>query len=168
MQIATLDHRGRKGAPLYGVRTILRADAENLTDRQQAHLTRAFTAHDAHVEVQIAWQVAWQVAQDGRGLFHAATPTAGRAAAERLLRILPMCPIPEIRRLGRMLTQWAEPLLAYLDTGGASNGGTEAIIPRKRENPPGLIELHRRIARGFRNRTNYRQRCLPSAGGLTP
>jgi hypothetical protein len=37
--------------------------------------------------------------------------------------------------------------LAYFDTGRASNG-TEAIN--------GLIELHRRIARGFRNHGNYR------------
>ena len=156
VQHDTLGHRGRKGDPLYGIRTILRAARENLTDRQNARLTAAFSAHEQHVEVEIAWQVA----QDVRDLFHAPTPAAGRAAAERLLKVLPTCPIPEIRRLGRTLTQWTEPLLAYFDTGGASNGGTEAIN--------GLIELHRRIARGFRNRTNYRLRCLLIAGGLTP
>ncbi len=32
----------------------------------------------------------------------------------------------------------------------------------------GLIELARRIARGFRNRDNYRLRMLLVAGGLTP
>ncbi|MGL5826914.1 MAG: transposase, partial [Nocardioides sp.] len=30
----------------------------------------------------------------------------------------------------------------------------------------GLIELHRRIARGFRNRNNYRLRMLLIGGGL--
>ncbi len=30
----------------------------------------------------------------------------------------------------------------------------------------GLIELHRRIARGFRNRDNYRLRMLLIGGGL--
>ena len=49
--------------------------------------------------------------------------------------------------------------LAYFDTAGASNGGTEAVN--------GLIELHRRIARGFRNRDNYRLRMLLIGGGLT-
>jgi len=39
------------------------------------------------------------------------------------------------------------------------NGGTEAIN--------GLIELHRRVARGFRNRENYRLRMLLIGGGLT-
>jgi hypothetical protein len=48
--------------------------------------------------------------------------------------------------------------LAYFDTGRASNGGTEAIN--------GLIELHRRIARGFRNHDNYRLRMLLIGGGL--
>jgi len=47
----------------------------------------------------------------------------------------------------------------YFDTDGASNGGTEAIN--------GLIELHRRIARGFRNLENYRLRMLLIGGGLT-
>jgi len=156
VQQDTLGHRGRSGDPLYGIRTILRAGVENLTDKQQARLTSAFEAHEAHVEVEVAWQVA----QDVRALFHADTPAKGRAAAEQLLQILPTCPIPEIKRLGRTLKQWTEPLLAYFDTDGASNGGTEAMN--------GLIELHRRIARGFRNRDNYRLRCLLIAGGLTP
>ena len=42
--------------------------------------------------------------------------------------------------------------------GRASNGGTEAIN--------GPIELHRRIARGFRHRDNYRLRMLLIGGGL--
>ncbi|WP_385900453.1 transposase [Tessaracoccus sp. O5.2] len=41
--------------------------------------------------------------------------------------------------------QWKNAFLSYFDTGRASN--SEAIN--------GLIELHRRIARGFRNRGNY-------------
>ena len=156
VQQDTLGHRGRSGDPLYGIRTILRAGVENLTDKQQARLTSAFEAHEAHVEVEVDWQVA----QDVRALVHADTPAKGRAAAEQLMQILPTCPIPEIKRLGRTLKQWTEPLLAYFDTDGASNGGTEAMN--------GLIELHRRIARGFRNRDNYRLRCLLIAGGLTP
>ena len=54
--------------------------------------------------------------------------------------------------------QWADAFLGYFRTGGANNGGTEAVN--------GLIELHRRIARGFRNRENYRLRMLLVAGGL--
>jgi len=49
-------------------------------------------------------------------------------------------------------------VLAYFDTGGASNGGTEAVN--------GRVELGRRIARGFRNVDHYRLRMLLVAGGL--
>ena len=65
----------------------------------------------------------------------------------------------QIAKLGRTLKQWRDAFLAYFDTGRASNGGTESIN--------GLIELHRRIARGFRNRENYRLRMLLIGGGLT-
>ncbi len=32
----------------------------------------------------------------------------------------------------------------------------------------GIIELHRRLARGYRNCDNYRLRMLLAGGGLTP
>jgi len=50
-------------------------------------------------------------------------------------------------------------VLAYVTTGGASNGGTEAIN--------GLTELHRRVARPFPNPTNHRLRMLLTGGGLS-
>ena len=80
----------------------------------------------------------------------------GRKIAEQILDSFPTCPIPEIKRLGRTLKQWREAFLAYFDTGRSNNGGTEAIN--------GLIELHRRVARGFRNYDNYRLRMLLIGG----
>jgi Transposase len=50
-------------------------------------------------------------------------------------------------------------LLAYFTTGRANNGGTEAIH--------GITEVHRRIARGFRNPTNYRLWMILAAGRIT-
>ena len=61
-------------------------------------------------------------------------------------------------RSGRPAQSRRAAFLGYFDTDGASNGGTEAVN--------GLIELHRRIARGFRNRDNYRLRMLLIGGGL--
>jgi hypothetical protein len=55
----------------------------------------------------------------------------------------PTCSVAEVARLGRTLRAWRDQFLAYFITGRASNGGTEAIN--------GIIELRRRIARGFRN-----------------
>jgi len=147
-------HRGRSGDPLYGIRNLLRCGAERLTDKQTARLDTAIAADDRHDEVHIAWQCAQRV----RAVYHQADPTAGRRLAEQIVDGFPSCPIPEIARLGRTLKQWRNAFLAYFDTGRASNGGSEAIN--------GLIELHRRIARGFRNRDNYRLRMLLIGGGL--
>ena len=55
VQQDTTGHRGRKGDPLYGIRTILRAGAEKLTDKQKARLERAIVADPRHDEVHIAW-----------------------------------------------------------------------------------------------------------------
>ena len=93
-----------------------------------------------------------------REVFHQATPAQGRRLAAHLIESLPRCPIPEIARLGRTLRKWKDAFLAYFDTGGASNGPTEAIN--------GIIELGRRTARGYRNPTNYQLRMLLIAGGL--
>lgn len=76
--------------------------------------------------------------------------------AEKVLASFPTCPSPENKRLGKALEQWREAFPAYFDTGGASNGGTEAINS--------LIELHRRVACGFRNREHYRLRVVEARG----
>jgi transposase len=155
VQQETLGHRGRKGDPLYGIRNIGRAGAEHLSERQQARLAKAIAADERHDEVHVAWQVAQRL----RSASTADNLDAGRQIAEKLVAVLPSCPIPEIARLGKTLQRWSKPFLAYFTTGRANNGGTEAIN--------GLIELHRRIARGFRNRDNYRLRMLLIGGGLT-
>jgi transposase len=147
-------HRGRKDDPLYGIRMILRCGRERLTDKQRARLERAIWADERHDEVYVAWQCAQQL----RDAYRTENLAEGRRIAEQVLASLPTCPIPEIRRLGRTLKQWRAAFLAYFTTGRANNGGAEAIN--------GLIELHRRIARGFRNRDNYRLRMLLIGGGL--
>ncbi|MDT0196270.1 transposase, partial [Arthrobacter sp. AB6] len=86
-----------------------------------------------------------------------ARPERGRELVNEVIASFPSCPIPEMARLGRTLKQWKTAILAYFETNGASNGPTEAIN--------GVIETTRRIARGFRNFTNYRPRCLLAAGG---
>ena len=121
---------------------------------QQERLREASTADEAHISVEVAYLLTQQV----REVFHQATPAQGRHLAAHLIQRLPACPIPEIARLGRTLRKWKDTFLAYFDTGGASNGPTEAIN--------GIIELGRRTARGYRNPTNYQLRMLLIAGGL--
>ncbi|GAA2160182.1 hypothetical protein GCM10009826_26950 [Humibacillus xanthopallidus] len=148
-------HRGRKNDPLYRNRSILHAGAEHLTERQQFRLAAAIAADARHYEVWVAYQCAQQV----RSAYHQASHVEGRAVAEKNLDSFASCPIPEIAGFGRTLAQWRKAFLAYFTTGGANKGGTEAIN--------GLIELHRRVARGFRNRDNYRLRMLLIGGGLS-
>lgn len=156
VQQATKGHRGRRGDPLYGIRMLLRAGRENLTTKQWDRFEKALAANpDAHLEVYIAWSCA----QDLRAAYKHRDTAKGRKIAEKIIETFPSCPIPEIARLGRTLRQWRHAFLAYFDTGRSSNGGTEAIN--------GLIELHRRVARGFRNRENYRLRMLLIGGGLS-
>ena len=62
-------------------------------------------------------------------------------------------------QLGRTQRQWGREFVGYLDTGGASNGGPEAVN--------GRLEHLRGIALGFRNLDNYRLRMLLIGGGLT-
>jgi len=154
IQQDTLGHRGRRDDPLYRIRNVLRCGAERLTERQWARLEKAITADERHEAVFVAWQCAQQL----RAAYRHRDPLQGRKIAEHIIATFHTCPIPEIARLGRTLRQWRQAFLAYFDTARSSNGGTEAIN--------GLIELHRRVARGFRNRENYRLRMLLIGGGL--
>ena len=153
VQQSTTGHRGRQGDLLYGIQNILRAGQENFTDKQRDRITRAFDRHEAHDELDLTWQAAQQL----RAAYKHADKAEGRKIAERIVDSFPTCPIPEIARLGRTLRTWKDALLASFDT-GATNGGTEAIN--------GLIEFHRRIARGLTNFQNYRLRMLLIGGGL--
>jgi transposase len=150
-----LGHRGRKHDPLYQIRNALRAGADRLTARQIERIEAGLNAGDPDFEVTVAWRCYQQL----RSAYHATNLAEGRKIAITVLDSFPTCPIPEIARLGRTLRAWREQFLAYFTTGRANNGGTEAIN--------GIIELHRRIARGFRNPANYRLRMILASGRLT-
>jgi transposase len=70
--------------------------------------------------------IASQCYQQLRSIYHAG-PTKGRRIAEQVLGRFHTRPIPEVARLGRTLRAWKPQILAYFDTHGLSNGGTEAI-----------------------------------------
>jgi len=155
VQQELLGHRGRKNDPLYKIRNVLRAGTDKLTARQIERIEAGLQAGDPHFEVTVAWRCYQRL----RSAFAVANLAEGHTIAVSVLDSFPSCPIPEIARLGRTLNAWRQQLLAYFTTGRASNGGTEAIN--------GIIELHRRIARGFRNPSNYRLRMILAAGKLT-
>lgn len=156
VQQQQLGHRGHKDDPLYRIRGLLRHGAEHLTERQVARLDVGLDAGDPDWSVTVAWQCYQQL----RSIYHQRTPAAGRRIAEQVIASFPTCPIPEVARLGRTLRAWQQQVLAYFDTGGVSNGGTEAINL--------IIEKTRRLAHGFRNFGNYRLRILLAADGTRP
>jgi transposase len=153
VQQDTVGHRGHKHDPLYKIRGLLRHGTEHLTPRQIARLDAGLAAGDPDWEVTVAWGCYQRL----RSIYHARSPAEGRRTAEEVIASLPTCPIGEVARLGRTLRSWRAQVLAYFDTGGVSNGGTEAINL--------LIEKTRRLAHGFRNFTHYRIRILLAASG---
>src|SRR5215217_1721832 len=143
---------GHKHDPLYQIRGLLRHGVEHLTERQQAKLNHCLDAGDPIGEVDLAWQCYQQL----RSIYHA-VPAKGREIAIKVLDSFHTCPIPEVARLGRTLRSWRAQILAYFDTHGVSNGGTEAINL--------IIEKVRRLAHGFKDFDHYRLRILLAADG---
>lgn len=103
-------------------------------------------------------RLAWQCSLLLRSAYRASSLAEGRRIAERVLTLFHGCPIRD-RPPRPDPAPVADPFLVYFDTGQANNGGTKAVN--------GLIELHRRIARGFTNRDNYRLRMLLIVGALS-
>ncbi|WP_410494234.1 transposase, partial [Dietzia sp. IN118] len=88
MQQQICGHRGRKGDPLYGIRTIIRCDPARLTERQWRRFNDALAADPRHEELFLAWQIAHELRQ----AYHHKDLPAGRSAAEKILATLPSCP----------------------------------------------------------------------------
>jgi transposase len=151
VQQDTLGHRGHKNDPLYQIRGLLRHGVEHLSQRQQAKLTRCLEAGDPDGEVDRL-----AVLSTARSIYHSSA-AQGRRIAEQVITSFRSCPIPEVARLGRTLKAWRQQVLAYFDTGGISNGGTEAINL--------IIEKVRRLAHGFRDFDHYQLRILLAASG---
>jgi transposase len=145
-------HRGRKHDPLYRIRRLLRRRADRLTERAWQRLLIGLELGD--VDQQIA--LTWIAAQDLCRLYSC---RSRYAAEQHLHRWLVHCAdsnVPELHRLARTIDTWRTELLAYFDTGGVSNGPTEAVNA--------LIKKIKRIGHGYRNFTNYRLRLLLHCG----
>ena len=152
VQQEDLGHRGRKDDPLYRIRRILRRGHERLTDTAWDRLLTGLDVGD--VDGQVA--AAWIAAQDLRLIYRAKTRDD---AERRLYWWLGHCAdsdLPELYRLARTIDSWREELLAYFDTGGISNGPTEAMNL--------LVKKVKRTGHGFRNFHNYRLRLLLHCG----
>jgi transposase len=98
----------------------------------------------------------WIAAQDLRRIYRCRNRAE---AAEALYRWMVHCSdagVPELVRLATTIDSWREEFLAYFDTGGVSNGPTEAMNL--------LIKKIKRVGHGFRDFDNYRLRLLLHCG----
>ena len=64
--------------------------------------------------------------------------------------------VREVTRLARTIDRWSDEVLAYHQTGGASNGRVENVHM--------LAEKIRRNSHGFTNHQNYRRRLIGRLG----
>ena len=152
VQQDTLGHRGHAEDPLFRIRRLLRRGYDHHSARSWARLLAGLAAGDPDQQVGRAWIAA----QELRLLYR---ERSRDRAEQRLLRwfiAIADHEIPELVRLARTLDAWRGELLAYFDTGGVSNGPTEAIN--------GLIKKVKRVGHGYRNFKNYRLRLLLHCG----
>ena len=143
-----------QATPSTQVRNLLRALSRRLTSRQKERLRGAFVADEAHVSVDVAYLHR----ASARGLPPSRTrprPTSGRSshrAPTSLSHPRNRSPRGEPYASGRT-PSWPTSIPAE-----------QATAPRKPSTD--IIELGRRIARGYRNPTSYQLRMLLIAGGL--
>lgn len=152
VQQDTTGHRGRKGHPLYGIRRLLLMTWRNLNERGWERLRAGLAAGDRDGEIAAVWLA--------RELLSEVYTAPDLAAAKRRLTVFFQhavdANVPELTRLARTIDRWQREVLAYHQTGGASNWPTEAVNL--------LIEKIRRIGHGYRNFNNYRRRLLLGCG----
>ena len=99
---------------------------------------------------------AWIAAQELRLLYRERSRDRAERRLLRWFTAVADHEIPELVRLARTLDAWRAELLSYFDTGGVSNGPTEAVNS--------LIKKVKRVGHGYRNFTNYRLRLLLHCG----
>lgn len=153
VQHDTLGHRGRRHDPLWRVRRLALMGAERLDETGWARLADGLDVGDPTGEMAAAWIAKEEL----RRVYKARDPHAARRALTRFyLHCAEHSDVPEILTLATTISTWQPAVLAYHDTGRASNGPTEAVNL--------LIEKTRRIGHGFRNFDNYRLRLLLACG----
>ena len=152
VQQQVLGHRGRKDDPLYRIRRLLTIAAERLDERSDDKLHRLLEAGDPNDEVATAYRAKELV----RDLYAHRHPGLAAVWIDQLAADFQHTDRPfEVRRLGRTLVRWREPIIAW-HTAGVTNGPTEGANA--------LIKKVKRIAHGMTNFRNWRVRVLLAAG----
>ncbi len=152
VQQDTTGHRGRKTDPLYRARKLLVMADDRLDDGARSRRQGLLAAGDPRGQVADAWTAKEAV----RELYQLDDPDL---ALDWVTELAETCTDPgygpEVRRLGRTLKRWAEPIAAW-HASRATNGPVEAIN--------NLAKRIKRVAFGMTNWTHWRIRVLLYAG----
>lgn len=152
VQQHALGHRGRKADPLYRARRVLLTGDERLSEDRFEWMRSLLEAGDPDGEVSAAW-IAKELLRD---VYSAVDEAHARRLMISLYVHCADADVPELARLARTVSRWAEEVFAYHRTGRASNARVE--------NTHMLAEKIRRNAHGFTNHTHYRRRLLGRLG----
>lgn len=151
-QQATLGHRGRKTDPLFRARRVLLTGDERLSAERFEWMRVLLEEGDPDGEVRAAW-VAKELLRD---VYAAVDAAHARRQLIVFFQYAVDADVSEITRLAKTIDRWSDEVLAYHDTGGASNGRVENVHM--------LAEKIRRTAHGFTNHQNYRRRLIGRLG----
>jgi len=135
-----------------GARRVILTAYERLTEERFRWMVSLLEVGDPDGEVGVAW-VAKELLRD---VYQAVDEPQARRRMVDFYLFCADADIPEIGRLARTVSRWAEEILAYHRTGRASNGQVE--------NTHMLTEKIRRIGHGFTNHNDYRRRLIGRLG----
>ena len=153
VQNETLEHRGRKGDPLYRIRKLMLKGVERLDQKGTDRVLLGLRAGDPEGDVMGAWLAKESV----RDVYLTDNPDDARLLLDKAIIGCRHDWVPEIKSLGRTLNRWQTEILNHHRT-GASNGPTEGLNLS--------IKKIKRCGHGFRNFDNYRLRVLLHTGGI--
>jgi transposase len=122
VQQGSTGHRGRKHDPLFRVRRLLRRRFDRFTERGWSRILAGLEAGDVGERIGLAWIAAQELCL----LFQSRSRYQAEQQLHRWFVHCADAEVPELRRLATTIDSWREELLAYFDTGGVSNGPTEA------------------------------------------
>jgi transposase len=151
---------------LFRSRFALLRRADTLDERQREELRKLFARHPRI-------EVGWKALQELYGLYLADDRAGALAALDRFCDLYDTGQIPEFHDVVDTFIAWSTEILAFHDEGAGriSNGRLEGTNNK--------LQVLRRVAHGFTNRSNFEARgilaCpavrgspLPSSAALTP
>jgi transposase len=151
--------RGKEGDPEYGVKGLLKRNAESLSPEHFGKVIETLDADGHGQQVLLAWiaKEKLRAALNLRARIRRSQP-GERQVRSRLFTFYDWCArhddVPELATLASTISKWEEQIVTAVLT-GVTNAATESLNR--------LAKLEARLAYGFRNPANQRRRVRIAA-----